>query len=70
MLHCHASGDSKAPEYVTVADGILSIRAESGQHLFKLDMGTGDVLESTDKLVKAEPRSNSRGTTALQELSR
>ena len=57
VQYCHASGDSKSPECITVADGMLSIRAESGQQLLKLDMGTGNVLETTtDKPVKAEPR--------------
>ena len=57
MQHCHTTGDSKAPACITIANGLLSIKAEGGQRLFKLDMGTGNVLESTsDNPVKTEPR--------------
>ena len=57
MQHCHATGDSKAPACITIANGFLSIKAEGGQRLFTLDMGTGNVLESTtDEPVKTEPR--------------
>ncbi len=57
MQHCHTTGDSKAPACITIANGLLSIKAEGGQRLFKLDMGAGNVLESTsDEPVKTEPR--------------
>jgi hypothetical protein len=57
VQHYHSAGDSTAPACVTIANDLLSIETEGGQHLFKLDMGTGNVLESmTDEPVKAEPR--------------
>ena len=57
MQHCSTTGDSKTPACITIANGLLSIKAEGGQRLFKLDMGTGNVLESTsDNPVKTEPR--------------
>jgi hypothetical protein len=57
VQHCHTTGDSNAPACITIANGLLSMKAEGGQRLFKLDMGTGNVLESTsDEPVKTEPR--------------
>jgi hypothetical protein len=57
VQYCHTTGDIQATACITIANGLLSIKAEGGQRLFKLDMGAGNVLESTsDEPVKTEPR--------------
>lgn len=57
MQYCHVSGDSKVPECVKFADGILSVRAEGGQQLLKMVICTGNFLETkADEPIKAEPR--------------
>jgi hypothetical protein len=57
VQYCHTTGDIKAPTCITIANVLLSIKAEGGQRLVQLDMGTGNVLESTtDEPVKTEPR--------------
>jgi hypothetical protein len=56
VQYCHTTGDIKAPACITIVNGLLSIKVEGGQRLVQLDMGTGNVLESTtEEPVKTEP---------------
>jgi hypothetical protein len=57
VQYCQAEGHSQAPTCITIANGVLSLKAGGGQRLFKKDMDTGNFLEPTsDELDQMQPR--------------